>query len=308
VEYGDDTSYGQSTILDTTMVTAHAVHITGLIASHTYHYRVKSTNAVPLTQTSSDATFITTAAPAGDLMSGLISYWKFDETTGMRNDAHGPNHFTVHEGTGGETPITGTPGKIGNCVNLPQVLGGDSGGYLQAADDLSQRMTGDFTITCWFWVEAVEFYSSLPSMLSMWLVGNMGYCLLFNGLSWVWQFSVSGDGATQMDCTIDGPDSTRAVRLGPDPLSGWHFVCAQYEAATGTMTLSIDNGAVFPPATKFAGFTGQIFQSTAPLQIGAFDTYRRTFAHIDETALYGRLLTPTEIAMLAAGTVTYPFS
>jgi hypothetical protein len=63
VEYGTTTSYGSSTTLNSTLVTSHSVSLTGLAASTTYHYRVKSADAAANLATSADNTFTTSAAP-----------------------------------------------------------------------------------------------------------------------------------------------------------------------------------------------------------------------------------------------------
>src|SRR5438128_7028437 len=44
-EYGLTTGYGSSTPLNSSLLTAHAVTLTGLLASNTYHYRLKSRDA-----------------------------------------------------------------------------------------------------------------------------------------------------------------------------------------------------------------------------------------------------------------------
>jgi hypothetical protein len=59
VEYGLTTGYGQTTTLDTSMVTAHSVNLSGLSASTTYHFRVKSKDAANNLATSADFTFTT---------------------------------------------------------------------------------------------------------------------------------------------------------------------------------------------------------------------------------------------------------
>jgi len=67
VEYGLATSYGLSTPLDLTMVTAHATTLSNLTANTLYHYRVKSKDAAGNLATSNDFTFTTardTQAPA----------------------------------------------------------------------------------------------------------------------------------------------------------------------------------------------------------------------------------------------------
>ncbi len=45
VEYGLDTTYGSSTMLDATLITSHAVALSGLSDETLYHYRVHSTDA-----------------------------------------------------------------------------------------------------------------------------------------------------------------------------------------------------------------------------------------------------------------------
>ena len=65
VEYGTTTSYGSSTVQDTTLTTSHSQALTGLTAGVLYHYRVKSADSSNNLATSPDATF-TTSAPAPD--------------------------------------------------------------------------------------------------------------------------------------------------------------------------------------------------------------------------------------------------
>ncbi|MEM3512803.1 MAG: M14 family zinc carboxypeptidase [Thermoplasmata archaeon] len=61
VEYGTTTSYGQ-TATGSNGVTSHSVSLSGLTASTTYHFRVKSADAASNTATSSDYTFTTSSA------------------------------------------------------------------------------------------------------------------------------------------------------------------------------------------------------------------------------------------------------
>jgi hypothetical protein len=69
VDYGTTAIYGTSTTLDSTLVTQHAPTLTGLAASTTYHFRVRSWNALSHVTTSGDFVFTTTAgsssAPPG---------------------------------------------------------------------------------------------------------------------------------------------------------------------------------------------------------------------------------------------------
>jgi phosphodiesterase/alkaline phosphatase D-like protein len=63
VEYGTTAAYGSSTVLDPTRVLSHATTLTGLSASTTYHYRVKSRDAAGNLATTGDHTFTTAAPP-----------------------------------------------------------------------------------------------------------------------------------------------------------------------------------------------------------------------------------------------------
>lgn len=62
VEYGTTTAYGSASPLNSSLVTAHTVNLTGLAANTLYHYRVISGNDNGTT-TSADFTFRTTGPP-----------------------------------------------------------------------------------------------------------------------------------------------------------------------------------------------------------------------------------------------------
>ena len=65
VEYGLTNTYGSTTTIDGSMVTAHSVALSGLTASTTYHYRVLSRDATSNLTASSDQTFTTSTAGSG---------------------------------------------------------------------------------------------------------------------------------------------------------------------------------------------------------------------------------------------------
>lgn len=62
VEYGTSTAYGNSTQLDSRLVTSHSQALTGLVAGTLYHYRVKSRDSEGDLRTSGDKVFLTQAA------------------------------------------------------------------------------------------------------------------------------------------------------------------------------------------------------------------------------------------------------
>jgi phosphodiesterase/alkaline phosphatase D-like protein len=63
VQYGTTTSYGSTTTLDLILALTHSADITGLSASTTYHYRVKSIDDAGNVALGSDQTFTTSATP-----------------------------------------------------------------------------------------------------------------------------------------------------------------------------------------------------------------------------------------------------
>jgi hypothetical protein len=63
VEYGLTTSYGSTSPLDSSLVTSHSVTLSGLTASTTYHYGVKSKDASENEAMSGDYTFNTESLP-----------------------------------------------------------------------------------------------------------------------------------------------------------------------------------------------------------------------------------------------------
>lgn len=74
VEYGSSTAYGSSSSLITTLTTSHSQALTGLAASTTYHYRVKSTDVAGNPATSGDQTFTTSpTAPDTTLPTAAIT-------------------------------------------------------------------------------------------------------------------------------------------------------------------------------------------------------------------------------------------
>ncbi len=62
VEYGTTTAYGQSTVLDPTLVTSRSQRLAGLSAGTLYHYRVHSLNASGIETVSGDFAFATIAS------------------------------------------------------------------------------------------------------------------------------------------------------------------------------------------------------------------------------------------------------
>lgn len=138
IEYGTTTSYGMSTALNSSMVTAHSSVVSGLDAATTYHYRVKSRDAAGNLAVSADAVFRTpdedgSSTPADNLAGAIttLAPARILDTRTNQN-ATGPvramNSITI--------PITGkggipTTGVSAVALNLT-VTQTSTGGHIEA--------------------------------------------------------------------------------------------------------------------------------------------------------------------------------
>ncbi|MGI8967170.1 MAG: GH25 family lysozyme, partial [Limisphaerales bacterium] len=102
VDYGLTTSYG-TTVSNGTMVVSHSVNLSGLSASTTYHYRVKSKNGSGQLSTSGDFTFTTLASgQVADIIidnnsATVVGTW----STGTGStDKYGADYRYKSQGTG----------------------------------------------------------------------------------------------------------------------------------------------------------------------------------------------------------------
>jgi hypothetical protein len=93
VTYGTTVSYGASTTLSTSMVTAHSSPLTGLAAGTTYHYQVISSNSSGIKATSADQTFTTSASTTSTTLPAASAEWQFSAGRGSSAvDSSGHGH------------------------------------------------------------------------------------------------------------------------------------------------------------------------------------------------------------------------
>jgi hypothetical protein len=162
VEYGLTTSYGSQTALNSTLITNHLAPLTGLQASSTYHYRVKSRDAAGNLAVSSDFTFVTTGNPVNNGpdknapvisavtatangSSGATISWTTDEPSDSQAE------YGVTTLYGGATPINSAPvtqhsvtltGLVSNTLYHCRVKSRDAAGNLAVSGDATFRTGG----------------------------------------------------------------------------------------------------------------------------------------------------------------------
>ena len=111
IEYGPTTSYGSLTLLDSNLVTAHSVLVSGLGSSATYNYRIRTVDAAGNQTISSNGTFTTAAGAdtvAPSVPTGLtatpISTTQINLSWNASTDNVGVTGYRVFR-DGGSTPI-----------------------------------------------------------------------------------------------------------------------------------------------------------------------------------------------------------
>ena len=96
VEYGTTTSYGQSTTLNTSMVSSHSQTLSGLNPNTLYHYRVKSRDAEGSFAVSQDFTFTTLGSGVYSTnLNAEMTYQIDNRITGITADSSTRNLFTT---------------------------------------------------------------------------------------------------------------------------------------------------------------------------------------------------------------------
>ncbi|MEM4308369.1 MAG: pre-peptidase C-terminal domain-containing protein [Thermoplasmata archaeon] len=117
VEYGTTSAYGQ-TISDSSSVTSHSIVLSGLTASTTYHFRVKSVDAAGNLATSSDYTF-TTIANSTD----VIALTDGVAATGSLSAAKDAKYYLLAVGSGKTELKVELTGASGTDFDLYAKLG-----------------------------------------------------------------------------------------------------------------------------------------------------------------------------------------
>jgi hypothetical protein len=193
VDYGLTDQYGQATALDTSLATSHSVSLTGLAAGSTYHYQVRSKDALNHEGFSGDHTFTTSSAgylvisPAtATVTAGSTRAYTaeaFDQFNNSLGDVTSATAFSIQSGAGGRwarnvytsqipgiwtvtgtyTGLSGTAtltvgaGSVASIVISPAtstVIAGNTQAYTAEAFDALSNSLGDVTTSTIFSIDA----------------------------------------------------------------------------------------------------------------------------------------------------------
>ena len=221
--------------------------------------------------------------PAGAAGSSLLTGLQFYYALENVNDSSVNALNLTNNGS-----ATFVAGKVNNCL----LLDNTAGKYLSHADAAGYQMgTGSFTICCWVNFTVDENFHLLS------FYGTNG----ISGYGWkqagdIFQFYV---GDLTQSHSIPQPS-------GPQNNGAWHLFVATVDRSLNLATVYTDNVAGTP--VDITDITGSVNAfGGAGFVIGSDDG--TTNAKIDETGLWNRILTGSEITALwnsGAGT-TYPF-
>lgn|SRR5574341_144440 len=201
------------------------------------------------------------------LANNLVSYWKLDETSGTRNDAHGTNHLTDN-----------------NTVGFAAGVSGNAATFVRANSEYLSRaaVTGftTWTIDCWYKGTTVDDYA--------------GIFLLSNGWDGPDNFMIyrypTGNGAVlslRLLVSNTVPTNFTAQVANAGSPTAWHHLLGTFDGTT--LRFYIDNGAPVETA-----FSGTVYTAAASLRIGATTLPSYDDGTTDEAAIWSRVLTAQE--------------
>ena len=276
VEFGTTASYGQSSLLDSSLVTGHSIGLSGLAASTVYHFRVRSRDGGGNLAVSGDQTFTTLAPP--DLNTGLVGFWKFDEGSGTNAaDASGnSNHGTLLNG-----PLW-SAGKLGPGLSFD--------GVDDRVDVAHSPVLNAYPLTVAAWFKTGSTSGTRGIVNKYVAASSNGYNLfLNNGNLCAWFLR---DGSNKVH---DGTDCTFNVVGFND--NQWHQAVFVVDASGGKLYVDgVQKGSL-----GWSGAPGPV-TSTEPVHVafypGAFGGAAYWIGAIDEVRLYQRALGPSEVLEL----------
>jgi len=199
---------------------------------------------------------------------GMVSYWKFDETSGTTAyDAFGRNNGTVSGATWNSS------GKVGGALSFDGV-----DDYVSVSDSDSLDITNQLTIDLWVKPQTTQ-STTYPILVEKSPVNTIYELILDNG-----GYHAFGKYVFYFDGGTGRVISTTNWNTGQ-----WAHIAVTYDGSYVKMYV---NG-VLESSTPY---TSPILTSTDPLLLGDSSGHANSYAGlIDEVAIYNRALTAEEI-------------
>lgn len=206
--------------------------------------------------------------------SGLVSYWKLDESSGNAVDSKGVNTLTnVNTATFGA-------GKINNGANMASA----SSQYFKITDAAQTGLdiTGNMTFACW--LKASNTHQFASKYLTS---GNQASWSVRCTPTTSFTFFSSSDGSTVKTATISTAAFTTNV---------WHHVALVYTAATPKIEIFV-NGVSVGSDTSGLNVASSLFNSSADFILGCGQIVGGEYLNgsMDEVGIWNVALTDQQI-------------
>lgn len=212
---------------------------------------------------------------------GLVSWWRLEESSGARADAHGGQTLTDNN------TVASASGKQGQAADLEA----SNSEYLSRADSAALSL-GDVDATLGLWAR-LESKGTLRALLSKFEPSGdqREYRILYENTTDRFYWNVSSDG------TSGGETMLAANALGSPATATWYFIVVWHDAAANEIGIQVNNGA-----GDTAAHSGGVHDGTAALRLGAIGGPAQYMdGLLDEAFLYKRLLSADERAWLYNG-------
>lgn len=244
IEYGLTTSYGLSSTLNASLVTAHTQNLTGLQANQLYHYRVKSRDANGDLSTSGDRSFITTL---GSTTAGT-------STDSSNSNTMNASRFTTTNG-GKLVSLSVNVGAVDTNVN--------NRGYQMAVYTANGSVPGSLVASTITGTLVANTWNTLP--ISGTLAPNTSYFIVYNS-------NGTGSSVNNMRYSSGG---VSGWSTGGQPFGTWPtaFGAFSSQSATFSMYASFASDTTPPTATISSPTEGASVNGTTTVTANVTDDY-----------------------------------
>ena len=268
--------------------TPQSMTVSGLSASTTYYFAMKTSDEVPNTSAISNSASSTTASPASLTP---VAYWKFDEVSGTSASDSSDSHTGALLGS--PTP-SWTAGRVNNAVSVT------STGYIRVVQTVDFQLSNKpFTVSAWVLDD-----SQAPQLASYHRIFSW-----YDSLKNI-QLGLGYDSSNNRRFYIINSNSAttpQQVTSGAGVTTGWHYLAATFD---GTSTYNIYLDGNLANGGNLAVGVGLYTASAANVYIGQRgDNAGYVKGLIDEARIYDRALSQEEIqADMNAGAPVYQSS
>ncbi len=229
-------------------------------------------------------------------LTGAVSWWEFNETSGNRLDSLGNNTLINYAGTWSR--VTGQVGSPAYALSPTDAFNG-----MYVADNASLSITGDMTISVWVKLNSKTHFSTIISKYDVNQAAGRSYILWYNNSLDKFEFSVTSPA---------GALTTATHTLTPSVGNWYHIVCRHNNGAN--IKIRVSSGST-PGADVTQSFTAGINDGTSTFLVGNInrDTSPDSTGGyylqgaVDDIVIWNRSLLDSEITTLNAAGQGYPF-